>query len=119
MGIILDKRSAQNRKGKAISHQRRPHNRGTCVVENSTQVVRRIEMAGLTALQSAALMMLLPRMATINCTTAMFAFKKVYDVLIDWHEFAAELDQLATKGLLLRAGTDKAGRALYRLGDEK
>ncbi len=72
-------------------------------------------MSNLTALQSAALMMLLPKMEIINCTTTMFAFKKAYGVLIDHHEFSAELDQLATRGLLLRTGTDNTGRALYQL----
>ncbi len=66
-------------------------------------------------LQKAALLTLLPKLSTIHSCSCMNSFREAFDVLIDWHEFAYYLDELATKGLLTRDGTDRAGRCLYKL----
>jgi hypothetical protein len=75
-------------------------------------------------LQKAALLTLLPDINPIHSCTCMHAFRDSFDVLIDWHEFASYLDELARKGyldelarkgLLDRTGTDRAGRCLYQL----
>lgn len=68
----------------------------------------------LTKVQRAAFRWMLLTMPRIDCMQCAMQYAKDFDVCIDWHEFAYELDFLYTKNILEVIGHSADGMTQYR-----